>query len=503
MARLVVTSSDLVLAAGISFWSGLVETQRIQDIQHCYRVINTLRGFLLQNKVGQLKAENIEENISEQVQEVGQKCEVEDPVKSAETKSNTDDSDLDDLFEVIIPTEEETEEKIKEERNDSEATEVQVEPPADDVRLAEQNIEDKTRPEELADKKEEKSIELLNINKVKSKVQVLQKHCDYCEASYPFIRDLKLHISQDHSEKMEDFARKHKIFHCGLCSFSFYSRKRLYIHMKDHHTKEAKCHLCDLAFYTEEDVRRHEVIHEKREQKLLPCENCDKLFMSPKTLANHLASKKCEMVACPQCPKVMRRSLLKNHLPNHESSLFCKSCCKIFLSKDELMQHVRCRGCDSRFSSHSEKSKHEFKVHNLNAKLCTSCGKKCFGVRDLQVHMKSHGTKDLSCTHCEKKFKTKFYLERHNRSMHQSDSEKPYHCSYLDCTRAFQTSPSLESHMNCHLGLKPYKCDVCDTKFQNISNRAAHMKNVHKFKKSSKTRVSIHEKVKYSQSVCS
>ena len=110
------SSSDLVLAAGISFWSGLVETQRIQDIQHCYRVITSLRGFLQQNKAGQLKvskAENIEENISEQVQEEGQKCEVEDPVKSAETKSNTDDSDMDDLFEVIDATEEEIEEKVK------------------------------------------------------------------------------------------------------------------------------------------------------------------------------------------------------------------------------------------------------------------------------------------------------------------------------------------------------------------------------------------------------
>ena len=48
MVGLVVNSSDLVLAAGISFWTGVVETQRVQDIQDCYHIIKALRGFLQQ-----------------------------------------------------------------------------------------------------------------------------------------------------------------------------------------------------------------------------------------------------------------------------------------------------------------------------------------------------------------------------------------------------------------------------------------------------------------------
>ena len=127
MARLVVSSSDLVLAAVISFWTGVVETEGVRDIQDCCQLITTLRAFLQHNKAEQLKSnlaggskvDNNQENISKQVQSDDLQGGVADPVKSLETKSNTDDSDLDDLFEVIDPTEE----KIKEERKDSEATE--------------------------------------------------------------------------------------------------------------------------------------------------------------------------------------------------------------------------------------------------------------------------------------------------------------------------------------------------------------------------------------------
>ena len=174
MAGLVLRSSDLVLAAGISFWSGVVETHRIQDIQDCYQIITALRGFLRQNKGVDLKsdkeergfnAENNEGNISK-VQEEDTTCEVDDPVKPLmEADSITDETDLDDLFEVIDPTEE-IATKIKEERNDLIATEesrsediVQVK----DVRVAGENVEVKTKPEE--------KLETQSMNGVEGKVK--------------------------------------------------------------------------------------------------------------------------------------------------------------------------------------------------------------------------------------------------------------------------------------------------------------------------------------------
>ena len=494
---MVVSSSDLVLAAGISFWFRVVETHNIKNIGDSYQLITALREFLEQNKNEKLKGsklENNEEYIPQHVQEEDKEGGV-DPIKSVETTlSNSEDRDLDDLFEVIDTTEEI---EIKEERILSEATEQNRSENVDkvtaskvqvDIRLAEKNVEDRT--EQVTEKLKEKSIGIkiegnCKSNKKRKVKQVLQKHCDYCEAIFPRFVYLRQHMSLDHKEKMEDFVKKHKTFHCDRCSQSFYSDRRVYEHLRKHHNDDFKCRFCDQTFYTEKEMRRHEIKHEKKGQNI-PCGNCDKFFISPQTLAVHLASKKCEIVVCPHCPKKMRRSFLKHHLPSHEDALYCKFCRQRFSSKDHMMRHVKCADCDLLFSSHNEKNNHDFKVHNRNAKLCTICGLKCRGSRHLQNHVKIHGNKELSCKHCEKKFKTQSSLERHERSMHQSDYEKRFRCSYLDCTRAFICSSGLESHMNSHLGLKPYKCEVCDTGFQNVSNRSAHMRNVHKFSKSNK-----------------
>ena len=138
------------------------------------------------------------------------------------------------------------------------------------------------------------------------------------------------------------------------------------------------------------------------------------------------------------------------------------------------------------FPNNNHRSSHEFMVHNINVQICSLCGKKCKGMYGLEKHMKSYSLKEISCKHCAKKFKIQYQLERHDRRMHGADSEKPFPCSYQDCRRAFTTKQALESHMNCHLGLKPYQCHICQTSFQNSSNKAAHMRNVHKFSKSSK-----------------
>ena len=518
-----VNSSDLVLAAGISFWSGVVETQSIKDIQDCYQVITALRGFLQQNKTEEIKPNGVEgfnaENNKGNFAKEDEKSKVSGPAKPLGSETNANDSDLDDLFEVIDPSEE-REKEIEEERSDFKATEesmiesiveAEVEPPEADVQLAGQNEEDKIKPEKLAGEMREDmlkmkvKVEIQNIlsraeGKVKRKkkktTESLPKQCDHCKMIYPKFIDLKQHMSLVHSEKMEDFEKKHKTCVCLLCPYKAYSRNQLAAHLKSSHVKNVNCRLCDSAFYTEEDLRRHQTRHENEENKF-PCRKCGKYFMKLARLKLHLATVDCDvkLLQCPNCPKMVAREKLKRHLVTHDDTLYCKTCCRRF-TKDKMILHkakcelgqtkVKCRDCDLLFHSNNERARHQFLVHDINAQLCTLCGKKCQGLRDLQIHMKSHGSEELPCKHCDKKFKSERHLERHDRSMHQSDSEKRFQCSYPDCSRAFLTRQSLESHMNCHLGLKPYQCDVCETRFQNNSNKVAHMKNVHKFSKSSK-----------------
>ena len=154
---------------------------------------------------------------------------------------------------------------------------------------------------------------------------------------------------------------------------------------------------------------------------------------------------------------------------------------KRFHEKDEKHEK-KCRYCELMFDT-QKLSKHEFDVHNHNSEICVLCGKKLLKSR-LDRHMTLlHGEKNIPCDICGKLFKSQFNRERHHLKVHQPDSEKPFKCSYAGCERAFINPQSLESHSNSHLGLKPYQCDFCETRFQNTSNKAAHLKNVHKFSK--------------------
>ena len=92
-------------------------------------------------------------------------------------------------------------------------------------------------------------------------------------------------------------------------------------------------------------------------------------------------------------------------------------------------------------------------------------------------HLKTHAEKIVACSQCDKTFSSKENLQKHVTNVHTENSKKPVHCP--KCGKGFISNQVLEGHMNMHLGLKPYKCDLCETSFQNPSNKLAHMKKVH------------------------
>ena len=47
------------------------------------------------------------------------------------------------------------------------------------------------------------------------------------------------------------------------------------------------------------------------------------------------------------------------------------------------------------------------------------------------------------------------------------------------CEKPFATAGLLNKHMNIHTGVKPYKCQYCEQKFADGSNKIAHEKSVH------------------------
>ena len=53
-------------------------------------------------------------------------------------------------------------------------------------------------------------------------------------------------------------------------------------------------------------------------------------------------------------------------------------------------------------------------------------------------------------------------------------------CDY--CERIFRSTIELKAHVNNHLGLRSYECDMCEKSYNNYSTLLKHIKNIHKNK---------------------
>ena len=80
-----------------------------------------------------------------------------------------------------------------------------------------------------------------------------------------------------------------------------------------------------------------------------------------------------------------------------------------------------------------------------------------------------------NCQRRGKVFDARYKLVIHLRC---HTGEKPYRCSFTNCSRSFSRVENMKLHHRTHTGEKPYVCSAegCNKRFNNTSDRAKHMK---------------------------
>ena len=133
----------------------------------------------------------------------------------------------------------------------------------------------------------------------------------------------------------------------------------------------------------------------------------------------------------------------------------CSTCNKIFNAPLQLNRHMyehyektlNCDKCSRSFTFQSELDKHKVIHQNTPTFKCmkANCDHWFFRNQDLNFHLQTHKTTEITCLHCDKfTTNTDKYLKEHVKSVH--NKQLPYKCS--KCDRRFMYRQQRKQHLS-------------------------------------------------------
>ena len=281
--------------------------------------------------------------------------------------------------------------------------------------------------------------------------------CHICLKKFKKKYDLNHHIMAHTGDK------PHK---CAKCGKEFIQKSNLKRHSKTHRVYQNKVNPVveknDFEIVT--DIGRKMAI---KSVKSLKCGFCTEIFTSMLDLKSHNAVNHAseKIFNCGFCEIQMQFDNFKeysdhlNILHNEKPKPFCDMCQIDFETEEKLAEHlekikhkITCDGCGKIFSIEKYLKQHQQKSScNLTEKQyeCSVCLKKYFSEYGLRRHLLTHeNLYPFKCDHCEKCFKRRDNLKRHQK-MHM-ESPKIFPCPFPDCSKQFYRNDKLKDHLGTH-----------------------------------------------------
>ena len=311
--------------------------------------------------------------------------------------------------------------------------------------------------------------------------------CPVCHVKFKTRSTALFHREMIHNDCTGDLQ-------CHLCAMRFYSDSYLKRHIDANHGKGVNCRQCGAKFQTHLQLKEHKLVTHTNEG--FHCGVCTQSFLTVRKLEIHFKTSHPDAEptnVCEYCQKAFSaEQQLSYHVDEyheHESQNLDKPfacpddlCEKRFRIEYSLTQHALLHIPETQYRT-KRKIKNVEKVDDQSP--CPSCGK-LMSSNSIDSHLKScsstpTGSALVKCTQCEKSFKTHTGLRSHQISRHLNIK---YPCHVEGCGKFLRTRYALKHHIKIvHESNVRHQCNQCESSFKIRHDLTQHIKAVHEGKK--------------------